>query len=105
MQVTADAVSHVRSHLLKRGKGIGIRLGLKKSGCSGFAYTIQCLDKINEDDIVEKNNDIVVCYDKKYQQHFSAVNLDFNIDGLNQGLTVINPREISKCGCGKSVGF
>ena len=105
MIVSPEAIAHIKKHLSLRGRGVGIKLGLKKSGCSGFAYTISYIDSLKEIDISEKVEDFYIGYSKKDHQQLNAVQLDYKIDGLNEGLVINNLLESTKCGCGKSVGF
>jgi len=103
VKLTNAAVQHVRNMLLKRGRGIGIRLGTKKSGCSGYSYIVDYADEINEEDEVFDSNGIKVIVCSEDLVLLDGTELDYVSNNiLNQGFEFKNPNMKSVCGCGES---
>ncbi|AVQ87210.1 MULTISPECIES: iron-sulfur cluster assembly protein IscA [Plesiomonas] len=100
--MTESAESRVRTFLQNRGKGIGLRLGVKTSGCSGMAYVLEFVDVLNDDDVVFDNNGVKVIVDTKSLQFLDGTELDFVREGLNEGFKFNNPNVTGECGCGES---
>mgnify|MGYP000166998820 CR=1 FL=1 len=100
--LTEKAASHVEEFLRKRGKGIGLRVGVKTSGCSGMAYALEFADKIEPEDQVYESFGIKVIVDPKSLPYINGTELDFVREGLNTGFKFKNPNEKESCGCGKS---
>ncbi|MDO4626280.1 MAG: iron-sulfur cluster assembly protein IscA [Pasteurellaceae bacterium] len=100
--LTSSAADRVRAFLANRGKGIGLRLGIKTSGCSGLAYVLEFVDELNEDDIVFEQDDVKVIVDAKSLVYLEGTQLDFVKEGLNEGFKFINPNVKDQCGCGES---
>lgn len=100
--LTESAENRVRTFLANRGKGIGLRLGIKTSGCSGLAYVLEFVDELNDDDQVFDNNGIKVIVDAKSLVYLDGTQLDFVKEGLNEGFKFINPNVKDECGCGES---
>jgi iron-sulfur cluster assembly protein len=100
--ITELAAEHIKKHLSKRGKGVGIRLGTKVTGCSGLAYKIEYADVIDTFDIVFEHFTIKIIVDPKSLQYLDGTEIDFEKKGLQEGLTFKNPKEKDKCGCGES---
>lgn len=100
--LTSSAADRVRAFLANRGKGIGLRLGIKTSGCSGLAYVFEFVDELNEDDIVFEQDDVKVIVDAKSLVYLEGTQLDFVKEGLNEGFKFINPNVKDQCGCGES---
>lgn len=100
--LTEPAAERVKSFLASRGKGIGLRLGVKTMGCSGMGYVIEFVDEINPDDEVFEDNGVKVIVDKKSLVYIDGTELDFARDGLNEGFKFKNPKEKDQCGCGES---
>lgn len=96
------AAKHVAGFLQKRGKGIGLRLGVRTSGCSGMAYKLEFVDEINEDDQVFDSNGVKVIVDAKSLPYLDGMELDFAREGLNEGFKFNNPNVKDQCGCGES---
>ena len=94
--LTPNAAEHIRSFLTKRGKGEGIRIGVKTSGCSGMAYTLEFADEILPDDLVFEGHGVKVLVDPK-----SHIYLDGK-EGLQEGFKFANPNVKNECGCGES---
>ena len=102
--VTDTASKRIKQNLDKRGKGVGIRLGVKTTGCSGLAYTIEYVDKYEAEVGVTNfaQKDFVVLIDAKSLAYLDGITMDWVRDGLNEGFDFINPNERDRCGCGKS---
>lgn len=100
--LTDSATERVRSYLEKRGSGIGLRLAIKKTGCSGFAYVVNYADKIEPDDIVFENAGVSVVVDPESLKLIDGTEVDFVKDGLNEAFKFRNPQASSECGCGES---
>lgn len=100
--LTESAACHIRSFLDNRGSGVGLRLGVKTSGCSGMAYILEFADQINEEDIVFEDHDVKIIIDPKSLVYLSGTELDFVKEGLNEGFKFNNPNVKDECGCGES---
>ena len=96
------AARHINKFLAKRGKGIGIRLGVKTSGCSGMAYKLEYADAAEADDIVFESLGLKVLVDPKSLPYLDGTELDFAREGLNEGFKFNNPNVKDACGCGES---
>lgn len=100
--MTTAAADRVRSFLTNRGKGLGLRLGIKTTGCSGLAYVLEFVDELNEDDELYKIDDVNIIIDGKSLVYLEGVELDFVKEGLNEGFKFTNPNAKGECGCGES---
>jgi len=100
--VTQPAAQHIQKQMSSRGKGIGIRLGVKTSGCSGMAYVLEFVDSTNEDDEVFQQHGVQIIVDKKSLSYLDGTQLDFKKEGLNEGFEFTNPNVAGECGCGES---
>ncbi|MDG2915262.1 iron-sulfur cluster assembly protein IscA [Bisgaard Taxon 10/6] len=100
--LSETALNRVRTFLKNRGSGIGLRLGVKTSGCSGLAYVLEFVDKLSEDDQVFEQDDIKIIVDKKSLVYLDGTQLDFVKEGLNEGFKFTNPNIKDQCGCGES---
>lgn len=100
--MTAAAAERVRTFLTNRGKGIGLRVGVKTSGCSGLAYVLEFVDELNADDQVFEQDDLKVIVDGKSLVYIDGTQLDFVKEGLNEGFQFNNPNVNGECGCGES---
>ena len=100
--VTAAAARHIKGQLSQRGKGLGIRLGVRTSGCSGMAYVLEFVDEVDESDEVFEDNGVSVFVDPKSLVYLDGTELDFVREGLNEGFKFSNPNVASECGCGES---
>lgn len=96
------AANHIRNFLAKRGKGLGIRLGVKTSGCSGMAYKLEFVDVNADDDIAFESHGVSVFTDAKSLAYLDGTELDFVKEGLNEGFKFNNPNVKNECGCGES---
>jgi iron-sulfur cluster assembly protein len=100
--LTESAAKHVRSYLAKRGKGVGLRLGVRTSGCSGMAYKLEFADAVNPEDHKFESNGVTVLVDPKSLPYLQGTELDFAREGLNEGFKFRNPNVKDECGCGES---
>jgi iron-sulfur cluster assembly protein len=102
ISLTQSAASRVRSFLEKRGRGVGLRIGVRKSGCSGYAYTIDYADAIDADDVVFDRDGVKVIVDPESLGLIDGTEVDFVKDGLNEAFKFRNPNVKGECGCGES---
>ncbi|MFC6439529.1 iron-sulfur cluster assembly protein IscA [Bowmanella sp. JS7-9] len=102
ISVSEAAALRAKTFLQNRGKGIGIRLGVKTTGCSGLAYVLEFVDELNEEDTVFEDNGVKVIIDPKSLVYLDGTQLDFAKEGLNEGFTFNNPNAKGECGCGES---
>ena len=100
--LTETAANRVRTFLENRGKGIGLRLGVKTSGCSGLAYVLEFVDVLNEDDQIFEQYGVKVIVDEKSLTYLDGTELVFVKEGLNEGFKYSNPNVKNECGCGES---
>ena len=100
--MTEAAARHVTKYLSKRGKGYGVRLGVKTTGCSGLAYKLEYVDEAAPEDVEFEAQGIKVLVDPKSMAYISGTQLDFVREGLNEGFKFNNPNERDRCGCGES---
>ena len=100
--LTQSAAQHVARHLAKRGKGIGLRLGVRTSGCSGLAYKLEYADEMRPEDVTFESNGITVIVDPKSLPYLEGTELDFTREGLQEGFKFNNPNVKDACGCGES---
>lgn len=100
--LTQNAAKHIENFLTKRGKGHGIRLGVKTSGCSGMAYTLEFVDDILPDDLVFEDFGVKVFVDPKSHVYLDGTQLDYTKEGLQEGFKFQNPNVKNECGCGES---
>jgi len=100
--LTEAAAKRVQAFLDKRGKGIGLRLGVKTSGCSGMAYVIEFVDDLDDDDQVFEDHGVKVVIDPKSLIYLDGTEVDFTREGLNEGFKFNNPNAANECGCGES---
>ena len=102
--VTATAQKKIKQLLENRGKGVGIRLGVKTTGCSGMAYVLEYIDKYEHEEgvINYAQPEFAVLVDVKSQVYLDGLTVDWVRNGLNEGFEFINPNERDRCGCGES---
>jgi len=100
--MTAKAATHIKKSLDSRGKGVGLRLGVKTSGCSGMAYIMEFADEVRDEDQVFESNGIKILVDPKSLVYIDGTELDFVREGLNEGFQFNNPNIKNECGCGES---
>ncbi len=100
--MTEAAACHIKDQLVRRGKGEGIRLGVRTSGCSGMAYVLEFVDEVVDTDTLFAHAGAKVYIDPKSLVYLDGTELDFVKEGLNEGLQFNNPNAASECGCGES---
>ena len=100
--LTEKAASHVQSFIAKRGKGVALRIGVRTSGCSGFAYKLEFADSVNPDDAQFESHGVKVVVDAKSLPFVDGTQLDYTREGLNEGFKFSNPNVKDQCGCGES---
>ena len=102
--LSESAARHVSRYIARRGKGVGVRLGVKTTGCSGLAYKLEYADEIAPEDVVFEDRGVKVLIDPKSLPYLEGTELDFVREGLNEGFKFNNPNVKSACGCGESFG-
>ncbi len=102
IKLTETAVARVRDMVTKRGSGIGLRIGVTESGCSGYSYALDYAETVAENDIVIEQDGVKVVIDQASMPVLDEMELDFVKQGLNQSFKFNNPNVISSCGCGES---
>ena len=100
--LTDAAADRVKTFMDNRGKGIGLRLAVRTTGCSGMAYVLEFADELDEADAVFEDNDVKVIIDPKSLVYLDGTELDFGKEGLNEGFKFKNPNVKDECGCGES---
>ena len=100
--ITEKAAKHIGAQIARRGKGVGLRLGVRTSGCSGLAYKIEYADELRAEDLSFLSHGVTVIVDPKSLPYIDGTELDFVREGLNEGFKFSNPREKDRCGCGES---
>lgn len=100
--LTDNAALRVDKFIKNRGRGIGLRLGVKTTGCSGLAYKLEFVDDINPDDAVFESHGIKIIVDQKSLQYIDGTALDYTKEGLQEGFKFTNPNVKDECGCGES---
>jgi len=102
IMLTDSAADRVRTFLAQRGHGIGLRLGVKKTGCSGFSYIVNYADEVGADDVVFAINDVNVIVDRQSLEIIDGTEVDYVREGLNEAFKFRNPQSVGECGCGES---
>lgn len=102
ISLTEPAADRVRGYLDQRGKGVGLRLGVKKTGCNGFAYIVNYADEVGDADVVFEQNGIKIVVDRKSLELIDGTEVDFVKEGLNEAFRFRNPNVTGECGCGES---
>jgi iron-sulfur cluster assembly protein len=100
--LTETAASRVQKFLVSRGKGIGLRVGVKTSGCSGMAYTLEFVDEAAPEDVIFDSLGVKVLVDPTSLVYLDGTELDYAKEGLNEGFKFNNPNAAASCGCGES---
>lgn len=100
--MTPEAKERVQSFMANRGKGLGLRLGIKTTGCSGLAYVLEFVDDLNDDDELYDIDGVKIIIDAKSFIYLQGIELDFVKEGLNEGFQFNNPNAKGECGCGES---
>lgn len=102
IKVTDAAAKKIKTNLEKRGSGMGIRIGVRTTGCSGMAYVLEYVDQLQPGDVAMADNYTNVIVDKKSLPIVDGITVDYVRQGLNEGFEFINPNEKDRCGCGES---
>ncbi len=100
--LTESAAGHIRRQLAKRGRGVGLRLGVKRVGCSGLAYTMDYADQVGTDDVVFESHDAKVVIGREALAVLDGTQVDFRKEGLSESFKFDNPNVSATCGCGES---
>ncbi len=102
VKLSNSAINQVKTQLEKRGKGVGMRLSVKKAGCSGFAYVIDFADELQDDDNVFDNNGVKVIINNTDLDFLDGIELDYTREGISEAFRFTNPNVKATCGCGES---
>ena len=100
--LSANAAQHILKQLGKRGRGIGLRLGVRRVGCSGLAYTMDYADQVGENDITFESHEAKVIVDRSALEYLDGTVVDFRREGLSESFKFDNPNVSATCGCGES---
>jgi iron-sulfur cluster assembly protein len=100
--LTENAARQIKKQLEKRGKGIGLKLGVKKSGCTGYAYALEYADHLHENDAVFENFGVKVIVPESDLPFVNGIELDYRREGINEAFQFNNPNVTATCGCGES---
>jgi len=100
--LTEKAAKHINRYIERRGKGLGLRFGVRTTGCSGLAYKLEYVDEAAPEDNVFESHGVKVFVDPKSLAYIDGTELDFVREGLNEGFRFNNPNERDRCGCGES---
>ena len=104
VSLTTTAAERVRQFMTTNTDAVGLRLGVKVVGCSGYAYVVDLADEVNDDDSVFESNGVKVIVNRKSLEIVDGTEIDFSRDGLNEGFAYRNPKAKNMCGCGESFG-
>lgn len=102
IQFTESAARQIQKQLQKRGSGLGLRVGVKKVGCSGFAYTYDYADEVGPDDRAFSDHNTQIIIDRKSLEFMDGSTIDYVKEGLKQAFKITNPKVEATCGCGES---
>ena len=102
ISLTESAANRVQSYLNARGDGVGLRLGITKTGCSGYSYVINYTDEVGKEDIVFEDRGVKIVVDPDALQLIDGTEVDFVKNGLNEAFSFRNPNVSGECGCGES---
>jgi iron-sulfur cluster assembly protein len=102
ISLTSSAADRIRVFLARRGHGVGLRVGVKKTGCSGFAYVVNYADEVGSDDVVFEDQGVKVIVDRESLGYIDGTEVDFVKQGLNEAFRFRNPNVKGECGCGES---
>ncbi len=102
IRLTENAARRIRDQLAKRGKGIGLRLGVKVAGCSGYSYVIDYADAIEQNDVIFEDQGVKVVVSREDLDYLEGLELDYRREGLNEAFQFNNPKAKATCGCGES---
>ncbi len=102
IKLTEAAAGRIRNFIDSRGHGVGLRLGIKKTGCSGFAYVVNYADQVGSEDVVFEDQGVKVIVDTESLRYIDGTVVDFVKQGLNEAFRFLNPNIKGECGCGES---
>jgi iron-sulfur cluster assembly protein len=102
IKLTEAAAGRIRNFMDSRGHGVGLRLGIKKTGCSGFAYVVNYADQVGSEDVVFEDRGVKVIVDTESLRYIDGTVVDFVKQGLNEAFRFLNPNIKGECGCGES---
>lgn len=102
VSLTEKAARQIQKQLDKRGQGIGLKLGVKKAGCSGFAYVLDYAEQLNDGDVVHEEHGVKVIVNAADASFLNGIELDYRREGLNEAFVFNNPNVKNTCGCGES---
>ncbi|MBF6650471.1 MULTISPECIES: iron-sulfur cluster assembly accessory protein [unclassified Methylobacter] len=102
VSLTENAANQIKKQLEKRGKGIGLKLGVKKSGCSGYAYALDYADALAENDVVFENFGVKIIVQQADLPVIDGIEVDYRREGINAAFQFNNPNVKATCGCGES---
>jgi iron-sulfur cluster assembly protein len=102
ISVTPAAASKIARNINRRGGGMGIRIGVRTTGCSGLAYVLEYVDELQPGDDAELHDGFSIVVNKKDQPYLKNLQIDYIRQGLNEGFEFTNPNEKDRCGCGES---
>jgi len=102
ISLTEAAAARVQKYLQSRGTGIGLRLGITKTGCSGYSYVVNYAEQIGQDDVVFEDRGVKIVVDPEALQVIDGTQVDFIKNGLNEAFSFRNPNVTGECGCGES---
>ena len=102
LSLTQSAAERVKSYLERRGRGLGLRVGIRKTGCSGYAYVIDYADDVDDDDVVFEDRGVKIIVDNDSLGLIDGTQVDFVKQGLNEAFKFRNPNVKGECGCGES---
>ncbi|MDD2721967.1 MAG: iron-sulfur cluster assembly protein IscA [Gallionella sp.] len=100
--LSESAARHVQNFITRRGKGVGLRIGVRTSGCSGMAYKLEFADAVADDDLQFVSHGVTLLVDSKSLPYIDGMELDYTREGLNEGFKFNNPNVKNACGCGES---
>ena len=102
ISITEAAANRIKDSLATRGKGVGLRLGVKTSGCSGYMYTIDFADEMTDEDQVFEDHGAKIIIDNESMNFLDGTEVDYGREGLNEAFRFNNPNASAECGCGES---
>lgn len=102
ISLTPAAADRVKHFLANRGRGVGLRVGVKATGCSGYAYVVNYVDEVQTDDVVFEAQGVKIVVDRKSLSYIDGTEVDFVKQGLNEAFRFRNPNVKGECGCGES---
>lgn len=102
ISLTTPAAERVKSYMLQRDQAVGLRLGVKKTGCNGFSYVVNVADSVDDEDVVFEDHGVQIVVDRQSLALIDGTEVDFSKDGLNEVFRFRNPNIKGECGCGES---